>query len=164
MQDRSSTIRAPYGSDPFSYDLKGELAHAERRRQRRYSGHPIVHYSDGSFEIPTLPVTAGSLRRHMKRFGVEGTETVAVEVGVTVAARAPSRRRRTTEILVQEAAELRVRGLIPAAIADVLNISDRRCRALLSRSNGDASRGSPNIDPQNRMVEREKVSKSGGRR
>jgi hypothetical protein len=41
------------------------------------------------------------------------------------------RRRRTTITLKEQVRVLRARGLVPRAIATALNISDRRCRALL---------------------------------
>ena len=40
-------------------------------------------------------------------------------------------RRRTTVPLRRQVAELRERGLVPTAIADVLNLSDRRVKSIL---------------------------------
>ena len=43
----------------------------------------------------------------------------------------PKRRRRTSEQLRREVAELRGRGMVPLAIADSLNVSDRRVSEIL---------------------------------
>jgi hypothetical protein len=44
---------------------------------------------------------------------------------------AATRQRRTTPDLQRQVTALRALGMVPAAIADTLNISDRRCRELI---------------------------------
>jgi hypothetical protein len=79
-------------------------------------------------------VTAEQLRRHIARYGAEGCEELAAALGVVLPG--PKRRRRTTPTLRSQVLELRARGLVPEAIADALNISDRRCRSLLRSGAG----------------------------
>lgn len=96
--------------------------------------HEIVHHADESFSIPTLPVTAKALERHAKRFGVEGIEEIAVEFGIGLpreVMRKLSPKRQTTISLRQQVTDLSARGVRPGGIANVLNISERRVRALL---------------------------------
>lgn len=60
---------------------------------------------------------------------------------------APKRQRRSSKELREQVLGLHDRGLVPAAIADTLNISERRVRAIL-RSGGYRQNG-----PQKRLVQ-----------
>jgi len=76
-----------------------------------------------------------SLHRHAQRFGSEGVSGVARAYGNPslrpAPAGAPKRRRRTSAELREAVAGLHGRGVVPAAIADALNVSDRRVKDLL---------------------------------
>ncbi len=97
--------------------------------------HEVVHSADGIFRIPTLPLTGDRLHRHAERFGPDTVKATAEMHGLDLRVKSqtgrPKRRRRTSEDLRREVAELRGRGMVPSAIADVLNVSDRRVSALL---------------------------------
>jgi len=98
----------------------------------------------------TVPPTLKMFIRHAERFGPECVaETAAAylppaEVGVLEAElalvgnrngnRARARQRRSTPSLREQVLALRERGLVAAAIADTLNLSDRRVRELLNGS------------------------------
>ncbi len=58
-------------------------------------------------------------------------EMHGLDLRVRTQGQRPKRRRRTSEDLRREVAELRARGMVPAAIADTLNVADRRVQALL---------------------------------
>ena len=97
--------------------------------------HEIVHYADGRFDIPTLRPTPEQLHRHAERFGPESVQETADMYGIDLSIRKrtgqPKRRRRTSEELRRDVAELRGRGMVPLAIADTLNVSDRRVSEIL---------------------------------
>jgi hypothetical protein len=85
--------------------------------------------------------SAERLLRHAERFGPELVKETAAELGVSLRVKAgprPKRRRRTSAELLAQVAELRSRGLLPAAIADALNVSDRRVRDVLAGLDGGA--------------------------
>jgi hypothetical protein len=98
-----------------------------------------VVYIRGKETIPTWPVTENALRLHASRYGPEGVADVAATSLVASEAQAiaadtehsKSRKRRTTRTLREQVVELRRRGLIPAAIADTLNVADRRVKEIL---------------------------------
>jgi hypothetical protein len=96
----------------------------------------LWHGADGSIDVPSLPVSVDALRRHAERYGTDGVKAVAsvcgLDLNVRKVAELPKRRRRTTGQLVEEARLLRDRGMVPGAIADVLNVSDRRVKELLA--------------------------------
>lgn len=79
--------------------------------------------------------TAEQLHRHAERFGPELVKETAKELGVDLRLRKvepkPKRQRRTGPSLREQVAELHGRGMMPAAIADVCNISDRRAAELI---------------------------------
>jgi hypothetical protein len=59
---------------------KRQLSEYEERfwRSRHRSEaqeHRVIHFEDGSFSVPTLPITVEALRRHAEKFG--GVEEVA---------------------------------------------------------------------------------------
>lgn len=80
--------------------------------------------------------TAEQLRKHAERFGPEGVAEIAAAYGIDMSAKSiapkPKRRRRTTPGIKAQVAELHARGMIPAAIADTLNLADRRVKELLA--------------------------------
>jgi hypothetical protein len=90
-------------------------------------------------ELPgAKPPTAEQLHRHAERFGSELIAETAREYGVDLRLRkradAPKRQRRTSAGLEQEFAQLYFeRRMVLSAVADVLNISDRRAATLLKR-------------------------------
>jgi DNA-binding NarL/FixJ family response regulator len=106
----------------------------------------VVHRADGSFEIPSLPVSVDALRRHAERYGTDGVLEVAeavlderavarlrVELDAIDRARVPrfgrvrTRRRSTVETRAAVLA-LRADGLVPGVIADKLGVSDATVR------------------------------------
>ena len=81
-------------------------------------------------------MSVDAFRRHAGRYGTEGVKAVAsvrgLDLNVRKVAELPKRRRRTTGDLIEEARRLHARGMVAGAIADVLNVSDRRVRELLA--------------------------------
>ena len=124
-----------YGSDPTFYDFEVHL------RTSRAMGRPTpadsdsaeVLYWQAAFDAPSPE----ALHRHAQRFGPAMVkETVAVfGVDLRNVVAAPKttgkRTRRTTETLKAKVLNLHERGVIPAAIADQLNVSDRRVKEIL---------------------------------
>jgi len=124
---------------------------ARRNRRKLTAGfvgvpHLVVHAADGSFEIPSLPVSVDALRRHAERYGTDGVLEVAeaaldqravarlrVELDAIDRERAPrfatvkTRRRSTVETKAAVLA-LRADGLVPGVIADKLGVSDATVR------------------------------------
>jgi hypothetical protein len=115
------------------------------------TAHPVVHYEDG-FRIPSLPVTLTGLIRHARLFGTESVYETAVmerlpkanlarlriELDAIDAGRKSShgytvgkRRRRSSDETRDAVLALSVDGLVPAAIADKLGLSDRSVRRYL---------------------------------
>jgi hypothetical protein len=87
----------------------------------------------------TLRPALADFVRHARRFGPEcvvetardyliGGDLVELEADLVLldVGHAGKRRRRTTPTLRAQVAALRRRGMVPSAIADTLNISDRR--------------------------------------
>jgi hypothetical protein len=94
----------------------------------------VVHNADGSFHVVGYSVTAKALEKHARKFGPDGVEEIAVWEGLALPAdvtRKLPQKRRTTVGLKQQVADLRARGVLPSGIANVLNISERRARAIL---------------------------------
>jgi hypothetical protein len=79
--------------------------------------HPVHYGSNGEILTPTLPVRPDKLARHVNLYGREGTDQWY------------GGRNRTE--LSRTAKRLRKQGLVPAAIADRLGISDRRVKKFL---------------------------------
>lgn len=71
---------------------------------------------------------------HAQRFGPELVEETAKQHGVDLRVQAPKakRMRRTTPNVRGQVLELASRGTVTEAIADVLNLSDRRVREILA--------------------------------
>lgn len=106
---------------------------------------PTLHAQRG---WDARPIPLHAFVRHARLFGPEcvvetaraclsASEVATLELEVALLARSngkpAARRRATTPALVEQVAELQRRGLVPAAIADALNISDRRARGLLAK-------------------------------
>ncbi len=106
--------------------------------------HRVVTHEDGRAEIPTLPVSEEKLMLHAKRYGLAGIAEVAKAEGINLSSKAGpdkditvrtkrlKRRRRTDASLRHDVLELHRRGRMEAAIADVVNISERRVREILA--------------------------------
>jgi hypothetical protein len=87
--------------------------------------------------FPNTP-TATELHRHAERFGREGVDEIAavyeIELNASTARQAgPRSKRHTGPALREQVIELHGRGLLPTAIADVLNVSDRRVKEVLDQ-------------------------------
>lgn len=82
--------------------------------------------------------TVVALRRHADRFGDECVAETAAAAVIDLNQRRrvrrpkPLRQRRSTRQLASQVVDLAGRGLVVAAIADTLNVSDRRAKALLA--------------------------------
>jgi hypothetical protein len=80
------------------------------------------------------------LRRHAQRYGNEGVSEIAATIpnGSALAAELTeshgSRQRRTSTPLREQVLALKNRGMVRAAIADTLNVSDRRVAEILRRN------------------------------
>jgi len=108
--------------------------------------HPIVTHEDGRAEIPALPVSEEKLMRHAKRYGLSGIADVAKAEGINLSSKGGpdkditlrrkrlKRRRRTDASLRHDVLELYRRGRMEAAIADVVNISERRVKEILAEA------------------------------
>jgi hypothetical protein len=118
-----------YGAE--TYDFKAALAEA-RQRQRRPSGLDANAVYWRTFYAPP---TVEQLRKHAERFGGELVRETAAAFGLDLDARVvaekPKRQRRTGPTLKTQVLDLRERGIMPTAIADTLNISDRRVASIL---------------------------------
>ena len=85
-------------------------------------------------QFPDAP-TSEELHRHVARFGPDGVAEIRDAYQVTMRSAPPTskapKRRHTTETLKAKVLNLHERGVVPAAIADQLNISDKRVSAIL---------------------------------
>ncbi|MFL5916749.1 MAG: hypothetical protein ACJ752_14105 [Gaiellaceae bacterium] len=112
-------MTAVYGSDPFGYDLAGALDDARAVESR-------------------AGMTEAALRKHAQRFGPDGVAEIAEAYGHSALAaelaEGGPRGRRTTPSMKEQVRALHARGLVPAAIADALNLSDSRVRRLLAQA------------------------------
>jgi hypothetical protein len=82
------------------------------------------------------PPAEAELRRHVKRYGPECVAELADAYGMTalaveLAESNGTRKRHTSDTMREQVRALHARGVVPAAIADTLNISDDRVRKLL---------------------------------
>jgi hypothetical protein len=78
--------------------------------------------------------TAAQLLKHAAKFGPEMVNETAAQFGVKMprlAVETPKRQRRSGPTVNAQVLELHSRGSVPAAIADTLNLSDRRVRGIL---------------------------------
>ncbi len=112
-----------YGSDPFAYDFEAELAKAKAREPRAGLTAEQRYWR---LHFPQAP-TEEALRKHARRFGREGVSEIADAYGMTATAAelaeaGGKRRRRTTDTLRAQVVALHERGIVPAAIADSLNV------------------------------------------
>jgi hypothetical protein len=119
-----------YGCE--TYDFKAELAKAQQRRRKQSSG---LDANSIYWRMFFKPPTVEAFHRHAERFGPELVRDTAAAFGIDLRARntaaKPKRQRRTGPSLKSQVLELRGRGIMPTAIADALNISDRRVREIL---------------------------------
>lgn len=147
----------PYGSDPFAYSLSTEpRAGREETYLEIFQRGGFAKQTTYGYGFPTKSkleglamhvdkATAAELRTHATKFGSQGigqlmptrpaTEDLAAKsqaVELQELSRKRSKRRRNLD---QEARALLDRrpGLMPLAVADALNISDRRAKNLLER-------------------------------
>jgi hypothetical protein len=130
-----------YGGDPFAYDFQAALEQAKERQRtkRKRAEHEFTNAAAVCTrqQSPKSP-TGEQLRRHADRFGPDGVNETAVVYGVDLRVyeteRREKRHRRTSSTLRSNVIELRARRLVDTAIADALNIADRRVREILNRS------------------------------
>jgi hypothetical protein len=121
-----------YGSDPFAYDFEAALANAKTVEPKEGLTAEQVYWR----RYFPKPPTEDALRRHARRFGRECVSGVAEAYGYTalaaeLAETSGGRTRATSETLRAQVLALHARGVLPAAIADTLNVSDRRVKTLL---------------------------------
>lgn len=132
---------------PGNEKLKAEYARREyAAAERKAAAATIVRRRVGR---PTV-LTVERLMNHARLFGPDGVletgrahlveaEIAELEAQLLVITssngkRVGGRQRRTTDSLRGQVLALRDRGLVAAAIADVLNVSDRRVAEILSKS------------------------------
>jgi hypothetical protein len=135
-------VRLVYGSDPFAYDFASALGAARRRvRERKQKATAELSAAERHYWqlVSDEKPTAEDLLRHTATRGLEGVAEIAAaySVNLRVGKRPtiqPKRQRRTTTALRDEIVQLRQSGVLVAAIADELNISERRVRELLRDS------------------------------
>jgi hypothetical protein len=128
--------RQVYGSDPYAYDFEAALG--KPSPPHTYKNTLELRRLDGRTE-PLAPPSHEALAKHARRFGRDCVAETALEYGLTASAAElaesiGSRQRRTSDELRAQVAALRQRGVVPAGIADVLNISDSRVRKLLAQA------------------------------
>lgn len=127
-------LHDPFSTLPQDQWRKRMLKARDRKSQK-------LPFLDCEEHEPYLAPTSERLRRHAVRFGHELVAQTAAAFGAKLHVKAPKkalpkRKRHTTDELRTQVHELRKRGLIPMAIADTLNISDSRVRALLQETSG----------------------------
>jgi hypothetical protein len=124
-----------YGSDPFSYDHEAHLRLNAMKLEP--TKPPAVGSANARYWQQFVAPTSEALHRHATRFGLEFVKATAEAFGIylrNVAAVPKStekKTRRTTETLRAKVLNLHERGVVPAAIADTLNVSDRRVAQIL---------------------------------
>jgi hypothetical protein len=125
-----------YGFD--AYDFDAALNAARSRVEVRKGAHTPggVATAEQRFWQTSFPTpSAEALRRHGDRYGVEGVAETAAAFGIDLRVKRdrarPKRQRRTSANLKAQVLQLHTRGMVPTAIADVLNVSDRRVKELL---------------------------------
>ena len=120
----------------FNARLGEALARAERRARALKSVERGGEFRYWRCLFPDAP-SAAALHRHAERFGPDGVGDVrdAYDVKLRNVSAAPQsrapRRRRTSESMKTKVLNLHERGVVPAAIADTLNITDRRVADIL---------------------------------
>jgi hypothetical protein len=118
-----------------TYDFEAALGRPSK--QRTYRDTLEIVRLGGRTEPMAAP-THEALAKHAKRYRRDGVAETALEYGMTASAaelaeRAGAKRRHTSESMRVQVLALRARGAVPSAIADTLNISDRRVRQLLAQ-------------------------------
>jgi hypothetical protein len=125
------------GRDPFiSYGIPPKLnQHFQRTGKGTMFEPPSRLDPEKVILMGEYAPTAERLHRHAERFGPEGVQEIADVYGVNMrvkkAIKKAPRQRRTTDDLRRQVIDLRERGLVQGAIADALNVSDERVRAIL---------------------------------
>jgi hypothetical protein len=127
------------------------------RRRSEAEKHQVIQREDGSFEIPTLPVSSRKLARHGQLYGVRGVEDFLATCSrsetsdscpaIPVSTRGVSSRSFTSVVEVKEpwnstktrnlglrVVSLRKLGLGPMAIADAVGKSDRVVQRYLAEA------------------------------
>lgn len=121
--------RTPYDGS-HTYDFLAALGAAPVSARTYWD---TLAYADGQ---TVRPPTRDKLDTHARRYGVECVNETAAIYGVDMKLRRepskPKRSRRTTGELRGQVLELRSRGLVGTAIADALNVSDRRVNTILA--------------------------------
>jgi hypothetical protein len=87
-------------------------------------------------------VTAEQFRRHAEKFGPECVKETAAAMGVDLSPSTiksmkedkPYKRRRSSAELKAEVVDLHKRGLVAGAIANQLNVADRRVKEILAQA------------------------------
>ncbi|HEY2371391.1 MAG TPA: hypothetical protein VGH82_02475 [Gaiellaceae bacterium] len=124
-----SNVAVYDGSD--LYDFNSALSNVTM--QRTY-WDTIKHVDAKGRRSPLAPPTAAQLFKHAEKFGPECVNETAAQYGVKLerlAVEKPKRQRRSGPTVKAQVLELHGRGALPAAIADTLNLSDRRVKELL---------------------------------
>jgi hypothetical protein len=116
-------------------------------RLRTQARNLVARHLEATLILPG--VTAEALRRHVARFGPDGVAAVADAAGVDLRAKPErpdaSRQRRTTDELVRQVLALAAKGMLATAIADRLNVSDRRVAAILAAAVEDDPTDLPDV-------------------
>ena len=123
-----------FSTPEFNAQLREALERSKLRKRtvKQIERDDFVTY--WRTEFPDAP-TAEELHKHVARFGSDGVPEIRDAYQVTLRNAVPpskaKRARRTTETLKAKVLNLNERGVVPAAIADTLNISDRRVNEIL---------------------------------
>jgi hypothetical protein len=125
--------------------------------------------------VITTPTVAEFLT-HARRFGPECVVETArdilgehelreLEVGLVLSVGPTDRlrQRRTTADLAGQVRALFERGLVPSAIADALNISDRRVAGILSKSRTSENGGRKRLNQAEKNAAKAEVQPAGRR-
>ena len=118
----------------FTVQLREALERSDLRKRtlKQIERDDFVTY--WRTQHPDAP-TAEQLHRHVARFGLDGVPEIRDAYQVTLRSAVPTskapKRRHTTETMKTKVLNLRDRGVLPAQIADTLNISDRRVSDIL---------------------------------
>jgi hypothetical protein len=167
-QPLRNPARTMYGGNGYDFarELRAALGRQAVRAQFRTRWRVELIARGDEFEAAaaelldrmTGDVAGDALLRHARRFGVEcvlGTarthlsdrqrRDLELDLAGTSATRA-TRQRRTTDEVTEQVIALAERGLIEPAIADTLNISDRRVRAILAKCGTRENGGQKRLD------------------
>ena len=123
-----------FSTPAFDEQLRAAIERSELRNRtvKQIERDDFVTY--WRTQHPDAP-TAEELHKHVARFGSDGVAEIKDAYRVTLRNAAPTskapRRRHTSESMKAKVLNLRDRGVVPAQIADSLNISDRRVSDIL---------------------------------